>query len=556
MKDEKDNKSGAKELLRKALFESDDELELKESEDSASEQTSMPDAKHSSLLSEFASHLEKKAKEYDGEAAESIKSALSSVRTQIQNKRPISKKDGSATKGGRHGYGTKSYWSNPSVRALADLEDDENKPVELITQKARDLIFEYIQEGGTVKPLDPFDLARYKKLKVEPCEDVLDARTVHTGGRLVIQYNPKRPRVRTRFSICHEITHTIFPDCAARVRNRATHEQMEADEWQLESLCDIGAAELLMPIGSFADLGKESLSVNALLKLREQFDVSTEALLIRVAKLTKTPCFIFCASRYDYGRPRYKIDYAFRTRTLRQPIPFGLRLPTDSVVANCTRYGFTDKGHEDWYAPLGTLRIECVAVSPYPNSIHPRVMGIAVPLEEHEDAGINSINYVTGDATEPRGRGHKIIAQVVNDQAAIWGAGFARVVRSKWPEVQKNFASWALAEHRRLKLGNSHLSSVDDSTDIFHMICQRGYGPSPKPRIRYSALKICLERLAKLAMERNASVHMPRIGCGQAAGNWDIVSELIMYSLCERGIRVNVYDLPGTEFVERQPTLF
>jgi O-acetyl-ADP-ribose deacetylase (regulator of RNase III) len=556
MKDEKDNKSGAKELLRKALFEPDDELELKESEDSAGERTSVLDTKHSSLLSEFASHLEKKVGEYKGDAAASIKSALGSVRSQIQSKALIPKKDSLAPKGGRHGYRAKSYWSNPSVKTLAGLESDENKPVDLITQKARELIFEYIQEGGSTDPLDPFDLARYKKLKVEPCEDVLDARTVHTGGRLVIQYNPKRPRVRTRFSICHEITHTMFPDCATRVRNRATHEQMEADEWQLESLCDIGAAELLMPIGSFTKLEKESLSLDTLLKLKDQLDVSTEAFLIRVAKLTKTPCFIFGASRYDYGQPRYKIDYAFRTRALSQPIPFGLRLPADSVVANCTRYGFTDKAHEDWYAPLGTLRVECVAVSPYPDSIHPRVMGIAIPVGEHEDTSIDSINYVKGSATEPRGRGHKIIAQVVNNKAAIWGAGFARAVRSKWPEVQKNFAAWALVEHGRLKLGNSHLSSIDDSTDVFHMISQRGYGPSPKPRIRYSALKMCLERLAQLAVERNASVHMPRIGCGQAGGNWDIVSELIMYTLCERGVRVTVYDLPGTEFIERQPTLF
>src|ERR1041385_2710469 len=70
------------------------------------------------------------------------------------------------------------------------------------------------------------------------------------------------------------------------------------------------------------------------------------------------------------------------------------------------------------------------------------------------------------------------------------------------------------------------------------------------------ALKTCLDRLAQLARERNATVHMPRIGCGQAGGNWNMVSEMITYLLCERGIKVTVYDLPGTEFVEKHPTLF
>lgn len=556
MKSEKDNKLGAKDLLRKALFEPDVELEPEESKHSAEEQTISHTTDHTGLLSEFASHLEKKVEEYEGGAAESIRTALRSVKSQIQNERSVSREGSSAPKGGDRGYRAKSYWSNLSVKTLLSLEGDEKKPVELITEKARELIFEFIQEGGSVNPLDPFALAHHRRLKVEPCEDVPEARTVHAGGRLIIQYNPSRPRVRTRFSICHEITHTLFPDCAARVRNRSTHERMEADEWQLESLCDIGAAELLMPIGSFTKLGKASLSLESLLKLRDQLDVSTEAFLIRVAKLTKTPCFIFSASRSEHDQPKYRIDYAFGSRTFHNTIPFGLRLPLDSVVANCIRYGYTDKGLEHWYAPLGTLSIECIAISPYPGSSYPRVMGIAIPAEEHENPDTNAINYVKGSATEPRGRGHKIIAQVVNDKAALWGAGFARVVRSKWPAVQKNFASWALAEYGRLKLGNSHLSGVDDSTDIFHMISQRGYGPSSKPRIRYGALKVCLERLAQLAMERNASVHMPRIGCGQAGGNWDIVSELITYFLCERGIKVNVYDLPGTEFVEKQPMLF
>ena len=42
-----------------------------------------------------------------------------------------------------------------------------------------------------------------------------------------------------------------------------------------------------------------------------------------------------------------------------------------------------------------------------------------------------------------------------------------------------------------------------------------------------------------------ATVHMPRIGCGEAGGDWNIVSEMIDEALCRESIPVTVYDLPG-----------
>jgi O-acetyl-ADP-ribose deacetylase (regulator of RNase III) len=137
------------------------------------------------------------------------------------------------------------------------------------------------------------------------------------------------------------------------------------------------------------------------------------------------------------------------------------------------------------------------------------------------------------------------VAQIVNDRAAMWGGGFALVVRKKWPKVQESFRSWA--ENGNLDLGKTHVTFAEGSTAVFNMICQHGYGPSPKPRIRYAHLKNCLDQLANFALQQQASVHLPRIGCGQAGGSWEIVSELIDYALCRQGIRVTVYDPPNAE---------
>ena len=53
------------------------------------------------------------------------------------------------------------------------------------------------------------------------------------------------------------------------------------------------------------------------------------------------------------------------------------------------------------------------------------------------------------------------------------------------------------------------------------MIGQQGMRTGSKGvPIRYKAVRSCLEKLADEAEELNASVHMPRIGCGLAGGKW------------------------------------
>ena len=100
-------------------------------------------------------------------------------------------------------------------------------------------------------------------------------------------------------------------------------------------------------------------------------------------------------------------------------------------------------------------------------------------------------------------------------------------------------------------LGSIHKSEIEGDLSIVEMISQHGYGESATPRIRYGALEVCLQKLAGEALRKKASVHIPRIGCGQAGGSWWIVSELIEEFLLKAGIKVTVYDLPNAS--DRQP---
>lgn len=427
--------------------------------------------------------------------------------------------------------------------ALAGSRD----PVEVITERARALILSAMEAGVAGPPFDPFALATYIKIAVVPREDITDARTVPAGpDKVRIEFNPNRPRARVRYSIAHELAHTLFPDCIQRIRHRAVRAEMRHHDAQLETLCNIGAAELLMPIGSFPSLRDESLSIDHLMDLRHTYDVSSEALLLRVVRVTNQPCMMFCASRNEAGElaGRYQVDYAVSSRSWSERLVSGSVMPVGSAAEQCTAIGFTAKGREEEIDQLGQVQIECVGIPPYPGRRYPRVVGIISPAKVQRSE-IARITYLKGDATEPRGTAFRLIAHIVNDKAPTWGAGFALFVRKKWPGVQEDFKRWAAEHKQQFALGSVHISTVSESMRICHMIAQHGYGPSPRPRIRYVALRLCLARVADEALRVGATVHVPRIGTGQAGGSWEIVSELIEEALCKRGTSVTVYDLPA-----------
>jgi O-acetyl-ADP-ribose deacetylase (regulator of RNase III) len=75
------------------------------------------------------------------------------------------------------------------------------------------------------------------------------------------------------------------------------------------------------------------------------------------------------------------------------------------------------------------------------------------------------------------------------------------------------------------------------------MIGQHGIRRTKEgPPIRHNAVEKCLGRVAQKAVELDASVHMPRIGCGLAGGNWEEIEPIITRQLCKKSIAVYVYD--------------
>lgn len=423
----------------------------------------------------------------------------------------------------------------------------------MLILRARRLIRRAMDSGWSGPPFDPIGLAEILKLPVVPRDDVRDARTVPVGQSATrIEFNPNRPPMRVRYSIAHEIAHTLFPDCAALVRNRAAYHEMTGDDSQLESLCNVGAAEILMPAGSLHLDELPEPTAESIIALRRRYQVSTEALVIRLAKMSEAPRAAFCASRQEGRRDRYRLDYLIKSPTWPAGFGPGALVPESSVVAECAAIGFTRSGREQWYG-ANRIGVECIAIPPYPGRRYPRVVGLLSSTSHRKEP---LLVEVRGDALEPRAKGPNVIAHVVNDATANWGGGgFAANLRRRFPQVQEDFRRWAANRRSALSLGQSHATQIEPNLWVYHMVAQHGYGPSAKPRIRYAALQEGLEALGHFAALRGASVHMPRIGTGQAGGSWDVIRDMVSEALNARGVRVTVYAPPNQILKQPEQTI-
>jgi len=343
----------------------------------------------------------------------------------------------------------------------------------------------------------------------------------------------------------------LFSDHGDQVRYRdEAHHVGRSDDWQLEVLCNVAAAEFLMPVGAFAPARASDLSLPHLLDLRSVFRVSTEALLRRVVKLTSEPVSVFAAARV-VDTEDFRIDYVVRSRAAKAGLLKTKRLPADSVLAECRAVGASASRTEDWDDEHVFAQV--VAVPPYPGYRFPRVVGLVQPADSAVPP-VEGIQLQRGDATRPGGSGAQIITHLVNDRARSWGPhGFAAALRAAFPEVEIEYSEWALDPQQR-QLGEVHISSAGANKWVASLVVQSGYGERAdgQSRLRLAALERCLAQLARLAADLNASVHMPPIGTGQAATPWRYVRDLILEELVDRGISVTVYVLPEASMPQEE----
>ena len=156
---------------------------------------------------------------------------------------------------------------------------------------------------------------------------------------------------------------------------------------------------------------------------------------------------------------------------------------------------------------------------------------------------VEQIRYLKGDATAPQAKGVKIVAHVCNNIGG-WGKGFVLAVSGRWSEPEAAYRRWHRERAQNdFELGNIQVVQVETYLHVANMVAQQGIktGSRGVP-IRYEAVECCLEHLRVAAQELQASVHMPRIGCGLAGGKWSKIEPLIDRTLIAHQIPTTVYD--------------
>lgn len=161
---------------------------------------------------------------------------------------------------------------------------------------------------------------------------------------------------------------------------------------------------------------------------------------------------------------------------------------------------------------------------------------------------MGKINYIIGDATQPQGEGKKIICHICNDIGA-WGAGFVLALSKKWAYPEQFYRA-----RQTYPLGHADILKVEDDIYVANMIGQHGvkiihggsYGANGAvkipdiPPIRYTAVLNALSIVNEFAVKNNATLHMPRIGCGLAGGEWKVIEAILKEIVT---VDVTVYDL-------------
>jgi O-acetyl-ADP-ribose deacetylase (regulator of RNase III) len=156
-----------------------------------------------------------------------------------------------------------------------------------------------------------------------------------------------------------------------------------------------------------------------------------------------------------------------------------------------------------------------------------------------------TIAYVRGDATKPSTYQAAVIVHICND-VGKWGKGFVTAVSRRWKQPEQRYRE-SFAAGRTPSLGDVQFVEVEPGVTVANLIGQHGVrSPRDKvkpPPIRYDAIRAGLDKVADYAVTNGASVHMPRIGCGLAGGNWSDIEPLIRQALTNRGVSTTVYDL-------------
>ncbi len=182
---------------------------------------------------------------------------------------------------------------------------------------------------------------------------------------------------------------------------------------------------------------------------------------------------------------------------------------------------------------------------------------------------MNKIEYIKGDATLPHIRKDylNIICHCCNAFGG-WGRGFVVPLGKRYPQSKIDYVNFCRSyqdsnEHRCELMGQVCFSVVAPDLIVANLIGQYFYSKNQRQYVKQDGILpmflptpegrfVCYNAIEKGFMaisdyteriDKPVVIHMPRIGCGLAGGDWSKIEKLIERSFCANDIHVIVYDL-------------
>lgn len=166
------------------------------------------------------------------------------------------------------------------------------------------------------------------------------------------------------------------------------------------------------------------------------------------------------------------------------------------------------------------------------------------------------IHYIIGDATLPieTEAENRLIVHCCNTLGA-WGAGFVVPLGRRYPKAKDGYKKFIEENKGIISLGEVNEVKVADNIYVENLIGQsflykkaNGEIPCNYIAIETGFLNIIRKWLSYYEVfhneKQNFSIHMPRIGCGLAGGDWKTIENIIQRTFIDiADVDVYVYDL-------------
>lgn len=137
--------------------------------------------------------------------------------------------------------------------------------------------------------------------------------------------------------------------------------------------------------------------------------------------------------------------------------------------------------------------------------------------------------YIKGDIRDTE---LQHIAHGVNCQN-VMGSGIAKALYERWPKVKEYYHGYSIKV-----LGAIQPIQVENHI-VWNCYTQNHYLPRTVRNVNYAAIVNCFSNLRDMSITKLA---IPKIGCGLAGGDWNIVEQLINDTVGDR-MEIWVYEI-------------